>query len=228
VSGVAPREVGHLSPRLDKAALARDEATKLMERLFLFEGKHLPARAVIFSSVDSREGSGGICVRTGEALAARVSGRICLVDANLYAPSLHRLFGIENGCGLHEMALEKGPIEGWTRLVCGENLWLVTAGGPAKDSHALLASAGIRQRLSELRSAFDYVLIEAPAVTVNGTASLLGPLADGVVLIVEANATRREVARRAKESLERANVPLLGAVLNNRTFPIPDIIYRNI
>jgi len=47
-------------------------------------------------------------------------------------------------------------------------------------------------------------------------------------LVVEANLTRREVARKAKESLESANVRLLGAVLNNRTFPIPETIYRNI
>ncbi len=92
----------------------------------------------------------------------------------------------------------------------------------------MLSSSRTRERLVELRSEFDYVLIEAPAVNINGTATLLGALSDGVVLVVEANSTRREVARKAKDSLDRANVRLLGAVLNNRTFPIPDLIYRSI
>jgi Mrp family chromosome partitioning ATPase len=82
--------------------------------------------------------------------------------------------------------------------------------------------------LAQLHKEFDYVLINVPAVILDGAASLWGPLVDGVILVVEANLTRREVARKAKESLESANVRLLGAVLNNRTFPIPETIYRNI
>jgi Mrp family chromosome partitioning ATPase len=49
-----------------------------------------------------------------------------------------------------------------------------------------------------------------------------------LVLVVQANATRRDAARKAKESLQAANVRLLGAVLDNRTFPIPDAIYQRI
>jgi Mrp family chromosome partitioning ATPase len=45
---------------------------------------------------------------------------------------------------------------------------------------------------------------------------------------VQANSTRRETARKAKESLESAKVKLLGAVLNKRTFPIPEALYRKI
>jgi Mrp family chromosome partitioning ATPase len=47
-------------------------------------------------------------------------------------------------------------------------------------------------------------------------------------LVIEANSTRRETTRKAKESLEAANVRLLGAVLNKRTFPIPEVFYRKL
>jgi protein-tyrosine kinase len=46
------------------------------------------------------------------------------------------------------------------------------------------------------------------------------------VLVLEANSTRRVAARKAKQALEAANVRVLGTVLNNRTFPIPEKIYR--
>ena len=49
-----------------------------------------------------------------------------------------------------------------------------------------------------------------------------------VVLVVQANSTRREAARKGKESLDSANVRLLGVVLNERTFPIPEVLYRKI
>jgi Mrp family chromosome partitioning ATPase len=86
----------------------------------------------------------------------------------------------------------------------------------------------LRARFLELRKEFEYVLVDVPPVALDSTSALLAPFTDGVVLVVEANSTRREVARRVKESLESAHVRLLGAVLNNRTFPIPEIIYRNI
>jgi Mrp family chromosome partitioning ATPase len=57
---------------------------------------------------------------------------------------------------------------------------------------------------------------------------LLSRWTDGVVLVVEANATRRDAARRVKEILDAAGVSLLGVVLNNRTFPVPEAIYRRL
>jgi Mrp family chromosome partitioning ATPase len=49
-----------------------------------------------------------------------------------------------------------------------------------------------------------------------------------VVVVVGAHSTRRETARKAKESLDAAHVHLLGTVLNNRTFPIPEALYRRL
>jgi len=57
---------------------------------------------------------------------------------------------------------------------------------------------------------------------------LLGQIADGVILILESMVTRRETARTAKENLAAANVKILGAVLNNHTFSIPETLYRRL
>jgi Mrp family chromosome partitioning ATPase len=57
---------------------------------------------------------------------------------------------------------------------------------------------------------------------------MFGRLADGVVLVIEAHATRREAARKAKETIEASNIKLLGAVFNKRTFPIPEALYNRI
>jgi len=56
----------------------------------------------------------------------------------------------------------------------------------------------------------------------------IGRWTDGVVVAVEANCTRRDSAKRVKETLLAANVNLLGVVLNNRTFPIPEAIYQRL
>jgi Mrp family chromosome partitioning ATPase len=104
----------------------------------------------------------------------------------------------------------------------------VPPGSAEAAAQGLFASGPLRLRIGELRKEFDYVLIDAPPANSCGDAVLLGQMADGVILVVEANSTRRVAARLAKETFESAEIRLLGGVLNNRTFPIPEALYRNL
>ena len=73
---------------------------------------------------------------------------------------------------------------------------------------------------------FDYLLIDSPALSVCNDAVVLGGASDGVVMGLKANSSRRESAKRALDELQAAKVRVLGAVLNQRTFPIPESIYH--
>jgi Mrp family chromosome partitioning ATPase len=53
-------------------------------------------------------------------------------------------------------------------------------------------------------------------------------LTDGFVLILEANVTRREAALKVSENLRASGIQVLGAVLNKRTFPIPESLYHKL
>jgi protein-tyrosine kinase len=72
------------------------------------------------------------------------------------------------------------------------------------------------------------VLVDAPPLSRYADAVTLGQVTDGFVLVLEANATRREVAQMAADSLRAANIRILGAVLNKRTFPIPTSLYKKL
>ncbi len=82
--------------------------------------------------------------------------------------------------------------------------------------------------MAELRSHFDYVLVDAPPLSASNDAIALGAASDGVVIVLKAHASRRETARKAVEDLKAANVRVLGAVLNQRTFPVPDGLYSKL
>ena len=207
--------------------LTQDETAKLVQRVFVFSNSHAP-RVVVFSSADERTGSGEICFRAGEILAAQRLGSVCLVDANLRAPSLHRMSGVAKSPGLTDATVKPGPIRDFGVQVVGSNLWIVPPGSSEATAQGLYAPGPLRLRIGELRREFDYVLIDAPPVSSCGDAVLLGQMADGVILVVEANSTRRETARLAKETFEGAEIRLLGGVLNNRKFPIPEALYRTL
>jgi Mrp family chromosome partitioning ATPase len=205
---------------------ADPEIAKLVQRLFFQAGAGKGPRVVSFSGIASDDRSSWICASAGEALAERAGGSVCIVDANLWSPQLHLHANADSHNGLAEALAGRDPIRTFAVPLDGKNFWLIPAGSPRPGYYTSVER--YRERIADLREAFDYVLISAPALTRETEATLVGQLADGAVLIVEANATRRETVRRAKEHLESAHVRLLGAVLDQRTFPIPENLYRKL
>jgi capsular exopolysaccharide synthesis family protein len=206
-------------------SVAREESLKLVQRVFL-SGKAGAPRVVVFCGVDPGSGCSRICAQTAEMLASHKLGSVCLVDANLRAPSLPDILGVTNHYGLSDALRERGAIRGFSKQVRLENLWLLSSGSLATESSAMVSGDGMKERISELRKEFEFVLIDAPPLNTYADGTALGQLADGVVLVLEANCTRREVASRAAENLRAAQIPILGAILNKRTYPIPEMLYR--
>jgi Mrp family chromosome partitioning ATPase len=204
-----------------------EEITKLVQRVFLLSGGESP-RTVVFSGAEPGNGCSWVCARVGEVLASQVAGSVCLVDANLRKPGLSDQFGVANHHGLTDAVRDREPIRTFAKLLSCPRLWLVTSGSQAEDAPTLLSSDRMRFRIAELRSQFDYVLIDMPAVSSYNDAAVLGAATDGLVMVLKANSSRRESARTAIQELRGAKVRVLGAVLNQRTFPIPQAIYEKL
>jgi Mrp family chromosome partitioning ATPase len=205
---------------------AHDEITKLVQRLFFQGGQPGGPRVVSFSGIARDDRSSWICARAGEAVASQPDASVCVVDANFRSPRLHTHFGVGNRTGLADALANKGPIRNFASPVSGESLWVIAAGSVKGALYTQVER--YRARLAELREEFNHVLISAPSLMHEAETALTGQLADGTVLIVEANQSRREAVRRAKEQMENAQVRLLGSVLDQRTFPIPEFLYRKL
>jgi len=201
-----------------------DEISKIVQNLFL---RAQGPRRVVFAGTESGSGCSWMCARVAEGLAPQGRGTVCVVDCNLRAPTLHHQFGTENHHGLSDALLGTGPIQEYVHRL-SQNLWLLSCGSAAEVGFTMLGSDRMRARLAELRAAFDYVLIDVAALNASNDAVVLGGLSDGVVLTLKANSSRRETARKAVQELQAANVPTLGAVLNQRTFPIPEALYKRL
>jgi Mrp family chromosome partitioning ATPase len=207
--------------------LRREEILKLIQSVFL-TGDPCAPRLVVFSGVERGNGCSWVCARAGEALAARIEGKVCLVDANLHAPSLHRFFGVDHGSDLTDALLQAGPVEQFARPIRGGNLWLLSGRPVPSEVAGVVSPERLRNRFLELCLGFSYVLLDTPPVNESADALMFGKMADGMVLVLAAHATHRDAARKAKERLEAAEVRLLGAVLNKRTYPIPEALYSRI
>jgi protein-tyrosine kinase len=209
----------------DLEAITREEEIKLVQRVFLGTAADSP-RVALFAGLENEVGCASTCARVAELLAARAEGPVCIVDANFPRPSLHEYFGVDNLKGLAEATVESGPIQNFVQQIPEPDLWLIPSGKAASQLRFPAMADGLRVRIEELRETFRYVVIHSGPLRMETSAMLLSRWTDGVVLVLEANATRKVAARRAKEILDAAGVSVLGVVLNNRTFPIPEAIYR--
>ena len=213
--------------RFDLLQVGHEEILRLVQRIFLLQTQKAP-RAVLFAGIDQGIGCSQICLLVAETLRGTVSGSVCLVEANFRSPSLPNLLGTTNHYGLTDALLHEGPIRSFARPLQTDNVWLLSCGLLTADSPNLLNSDRIRARFDELRQEFDYLLVDAPSLTQYADATALGRLTDGLVLVLEANSTRKEAALRVMENLRAAQIQVLGAVLNKRTFPIPESLYHRL
>ena len=205
-----------------------DESTRrLVQQIFLQQRQESP-RMVVFAGIDHGNGCSQISTSVSEILAGNAPGAVCLVEANFRSPALPAILGSTNFHGLTDALLEEGPIRSFIEPVCDHRFWLLSSGPVAADSPNLLSSERMKARSEELRREFDFVIVDAPPMTQYADAIALGQLSDGVVLVLEAESTRQEAALMAVENLRSSKIPILGAVLNKRTFPIPEGLYKRL
>jgi Mrp family chromosome partitioning ATPase len=82
--------------------------------------------------------------------------------------------------------------------------------------------------LQALNANFEYALIDCPSISTSHEAAMIAPDVDGVVLVVEADRTKRDQIFRARQTIEMAQGRLMGMVLNRRRHVVPDWIYRRL
>ncbi len=184
------------------------------------QGK-LRHRVVAFTSATRGEGVSYVVDLMAKELAAQTQKRVLLCDAealgslNLADPS-----HISSHC-------EETEIDNLLTLSVAESATHVMAArgfGGASDWDS--SSEYRKACLDALRWNFDYVLIDCPSPSVSSEAITLAPIIDGVAMVVKAAQTRRSQIQHCQEMLKNAGGTLLGFVLNQRQYPVPDWLYR--
>jgi hypothetical protein len=207
-------------PRVGWSAesFGREQLQGLVRQLFLAPHEK-PVRQVLFTAIDQETDIGSLSQRIGGALAFENAGSVAVMGR--YPQLCERsvvsagVTGRDNGTGFAPLR----PIS--FRLK--ENLWLVPSPGEDRCS----TSPKLNGRICGLRREFDYSILEGRTAD-SHEAMMVAQMVDGVVLVLSARYTRRATARNVKRWLESANARILGTILIDRVFPIPENIYRRL
>jgi hypothetical protein len=214
----APRRIRR-SKQWNTEDFAEEQIRGLVRQLFIL-GVPRPARHVVFCPVAIYDCT-RLCLKAAVALAIQITGTVGLV-----APA--RLDKREpNVGGQSKNSRADFPSFRECSEQLSTRLWHVPyeifGSGSERPSVDWLEIM-----VKNLHLEFDYTIVNGPPTGLDTEAALLGRLNDGIVLVVEANSTRRAAAQIAKQNLGRCDARLLGTVLVERTFPVPNAIYQRL
>jgi len=191
------------------------EAYRTLRTNLTFAALDKPIETLIVTSAAPDEGKSTVLANLAVTMA-QGERRTILVDADLRRPCLHEIFGVANDRGLTSMIVEETTMDDPSLIDVGvDNLWLVPSGPLPPNPADILGSRKMEQVIDGLKARADIILFDASPVISVTDAAVLGTKVDGVLLVVSAGRTRREHAQRAKELLERVQVRIVGAVLND-------------
>ena len=169
-------------------------------------------RVLLVTSAAGGEGKSLTAVNLSLALSTSLEGRVLLLDGDLRRPQVHKHLGLNPAKGFSDLLLRPdGDINSYVSKF--QDLYVIAGGTEPVNPVGLLASRKAAEILAHLRKQFQFIVLDSPPIVPIADSHILAGMADGVVIVVRARRTPRELFRRAIESLGASNV--LGVVLND-------------
>jgi succinoglycan biosynthesis transport protein ExoP len=160
-------------------------------------------------------GEGKTATASNLAIVLAQLGRpVLIVDCDLRKPRLHQVFKTSNQVGLVSHLTATAELDSIFLPTVVPNLWVTPSGPIPPNPSELLSSERMREFLKTVRGRFDYVIVDTPPALAVTDATLVGVLADGVILTLRSGKVTREEARLCRDRLLQADIKILGCVLN--------------
>lgn len=165
--------------------------------------------------VTSSEAGEGKSTTAGNLALSLSQGdkKVALIDCDLRKPSLHKKFKVSNTRGLSDVIIGKEEITSVFQRY-NENLIIVTSGKVPPNPSEMLSSKAMTALIEALRKVFDYVILDTPPVQAVTDAQILSTKADGTILVVRAQETKKDSVNNAINLLKKVKANIIGTVLN--------------
>ena len=212
-------EAGLVAYAEPKSAAA--EAYRTLRTNITFASPDKPVHVIMATSTSPDDGKSTTIANLAITFAASGASTV-LVDGDLRRPHLHTIFGLPNEQGLTTLVVDMARATGGGSVAQiplqntqVANLQVLTSGPVPPNPAEILSSQRMGELLEMLRGKADYVLIDTPPIIAVTDAAVLASKVDGVLLVVNAGKTKRELAIKARDMLKQVNANVIGVVLNN-------------
>lgn len=184
-------------------------------------------KVFLFTAPDAAEGNTTVISNLGLILARDFKKKVLIIDTNSGQADAHKIFEAPESPGLAEILTGGAGFAKSAREV-SPGLSLLSAGDAKLKTKNMLDSQKMAQIVKESRDLYEIVLIDCADLRHYRDAISLGPVCDGIVLVVAEGKTRRPAISTAAAPLKENNFSVIGSVLNGRTFALPKFVYDRV
>jgi len=170
-------------------------------------------KTILITSPLAREGKSVTVANMGVALS-QANKRVVIVDTDLRKPKQNRIFGINSGWGLTHYVSSEMDAADLARPTQVPNLFLIGSGPLPSNPVELLTSDKMDYLIAFLKRNYDYILLDSPPLLAVSDALALGPIIDGVILVVRGGQTPVPALKQAKQKIDAHKLKCLGVILN--------------
>ena len=165
--------------------------------------------------VTSSEPGEGKSTTSGNLALCLAQGdkKVILIDCDLRKPSLHKKFKVSNLVGLSDVIVGKEDLIPALHKY-NNNLLILTSGKIPPNPSEMLSSKAMVNLLEDLKTKFDYIVLDTPPVQAVTDSQILSTKADGTILVVRAEKTKKDSVQNAIGLLKKVNANIIGTVLN--------------
>ena len=189
------------------------EAYKSLRTNLNFLTSSTGARAIVVTSTMPEEAKSNVSVNLALTLAED-GKNVALVDCDLRKPVLHKyLKAGHNVKGVSNIVSNQCKLEEALLRLEQFKITFLPAGTPPPNPSELLGSARMQQMIQQLRATFDYVIFDAPPISMVTDAAVVGNQVDGALFVVRSSYAPAESVEAAVKKLKDTGVKVLGAVL---------------
>jgi capsular exopolysaccharide synthesis family protein len=194
---------------------------RFRSNLRLNEGK-LPRMVLVTSSIAS-EGKSTVAYNLAIA-SARAGKRTLIIELDLRSATHARSINVSLDADQQLEPLRYfAQANECVQIVPDiENLYIIPSPGVQRQASSILESNEIKRLIDDVRGRFDFVVIDAPALSQNNDALLLEPHTDGLILVTRPGLTQQAVVTEAIDQLnESETIRFLGSVVNGVEIVMP-------
>jgi succinoglycan biosynthesis transport protein ExoP len=213
---------GMILTEVESTSSIAESYRQLRTAVLLSSAGH-PPRTMLITSSQPAEGKTTTSVNMAISLA-QTGAAVVIVDADLRRPRVHKIFGLKNSRGLCNYLAGECEISSLIQTAL-PNLYVLPVGPLPPNPAELLGSTKMRQVVEMLSSNFDYVVIDSPPVASFADSLILSSMVEGVIVVVKAGFTPREMAQRTKAHLHSVGAKILGVVINHIKLQPHDYYY---
>ncbi len=179
----------------------------------LFSSADSAPQVILVTSAGPSEGKTS-CATNLAVTMAQAGTRVLLIDCDMRRPRIHKVFETGRDTGVSSILVGTEEVKDAIVPTGIENLDVIPCGPIPPNPSEILGSKKMEHLIGELKKEYTRIVIDSPPVTAVTDSVVLAQATDGLVLIIRAGETPRQVVQNALAQLRSINAHILGAILN--------------